>query len=164
MVVRSAPSPESRATPTNPPCARRCHAPNRCLRSTRSATAGNRCPAAGSAAPSSRRKSWRTALRRNRRSHAHAAADSDVDKKDGSQPSAGPCWGPTSLAADPVCVCPSTWAKCSTRRWPCRSLSTGWYQSDDRRSSGTIVRIERRCEFNVTIITAVSTGRATAVV
>ena len=103
--------------PTNPPCARRCHAPNRCLRSTRSATAGNRCPAAGLAAPSSRRKSWRTALRRNRRSHAHAAADSDVDKKDGSQPSAGPCWGPTSLAADPVCVCPSTWAKCSTRRW-----------------------------------------------
>jgi hypothetical protein len=76
-----APGPGSRATPTNPPPATRSRAPSQCLRNTRSAAAGSRCPAAGSAAPRSQRKSWRTALRRNRRSHAHAAADSDVDKR-----------------------------------------------------------------------------------
>ena len=92
---------------------------------SRSKAAGNRCPGAGRADPSSRRKRRCTALQRNRRSRARAAADSAADKTDGWRPSASPSSEPTSSVVDCVCACPSPWAKCSTRCRACRSLNTG---------------------------------------
>jgi hypothetical protein len=65
-------------------------------RNSRSAAAGSRCPVAGSAGPSRRHKTRHIALRRNHRSHARAAADSTVDKKDDSRLSASRSSPPTS--------------------------------------------------------------------
>src|SRR5262245_63743702 len=43
-----------------------------------------------------------------------AAADSTVDRRDDSRPSASSSPSPTSPAVGRVFGCPSTWAKCST--------------------------------------------------
>jgi len=107
-------SPGNRATPTSPPHARRCRARRRCPRNSRSAAGEDRSPAAIRAGRSSRHKSQRTALLRNRRTRARAAADSSADRTGGWRPSAGRSSGPTSSVVDRVCVCPSPWPKCST--------------------------------------------------
>jgi hypothetical protein len=102
--------------------ATRSPAPNRCLRSTRSARVGSTAPAGVRDVPSSRRRTRGRSLRRTCRTHGPPAADSAGRRTDDSRLSADPSSPPTSASAASACVCPSPCAQCSTAPRPCRSL------------------------------------------
>jgi hypothetical protein len=74
--------PQKVATRMSPPHAMRCRARTRCPRSSQSTAAGKRSQAADLAGPSLWRRTSHIELRRNRRTHAWLAADSDADRTD----------------------------------------------------------------------------------
>jgi hypothetical protein len=67
--------------------------------------------------PSSRRESWRTALRRNVEVMLTQQLIQTSIKRMARSRRQVRAGDPHRWLPNPVCVCPSTWAKCSTRRW-----------------------------------------------